>query len=156
MSHRIWPMTFSISFHWYSFSPSDSRSKISSDVLEIVEYFVPLYCCKPVETTLGVHLISPHLLFIPFFSFIFLLPSSPSCFPLPRFLGLLSLVEAFLVDTKPHTADEGQDHNHNSSYRPHRHWGRRKGFKFGEPICLFTSSNKVSKAPNPALMFALF
>lgn len=76
----------------------------------------------------SVHLISPHLLLIPsLFSVLVLLSSASSCFPLTRFLGLLVLVEAFLVDAKSHTGNQGQDHNHNGSYSPHRHWGQRKG-----------------------------
>lgn len=76
----------------------------------------------------SVHHISPHLLIIPsLFSVLVLLLSASSSFPLTRFLGLLALVEAFLVDAKSHTANQGQDHDHNGSYSPHRHWEWRKG-----------------------------
>lgn len=76
----------------------------------------------------SVHHISPHLLLIPsLFSVLVLLPSASSCFPLAHFLGLLALVEAFPVDAKSHTANQGQDHDHNGSYSPHRHWGQSKG-----------------------------
>lgn len=97
----------------------------------------------------SVPLMSSHLLIIPsIFSVLVLLPSAPAPFPLTHFFGLFGLVDAFLVDAKSHAAYEGQDHNHNGSYSPHRHWGGK-----AKERCGFTSSMSVllkttSKTPS--------